>query len=121
MKFLIKRFTAFVIDGVVAIAISYGICGLISAFSTTTSIISFMQKELPNLIMLCKDACGQSLGKRVVGIDIRSDNGQRARVINRILRNFSYYIMPVEVISILISDSHQRLTDTLLHQNVIDE
>jgi len=73
------------------------------------------------IIYALKDIFGRSFGKWVFGLSILNtdDLQNKPKVINRILRNITVYIWPVEAIIMLKSLDGRRLGDKLAHTQIV--
>lgn len=69
--------------------------------------------------IMLKDLFGQSLGKKIAGIKIVSDNGQKAPKYKLILRNITCFMWPIEFAVVALSEDHTRLTDKALGLKVV--
>lgn len=64
--------------------------------------------------MICKDALGISIGKFVFKYEVYSQKTEkRATALQKIVRNITLVVWPVEVIVLLLSKKERRLGDML--------
>jgi uncharacterized RDD family membrane protein YckC len=65
-------------------------------------------------LLLLKDISPLSIGKRLMKFEICSaSTGESATVKQRILRNITLFVWPVEVVVLLLSSDDRRLTDKM--------
>ncbi|WP_281988964.1 RDD family protein [Aquimarina aggregata] len=116
-----KRFLAFIID-LMLLGFIGGIFGLfidkVEKFRFISDFIFYILMAL----FLIRDLFFRngSIGKKILNLKIVSDiNGFNTNKVNKILRNITMIIWPIELIILLISN--KRLSDYILKINVIED
>lgn len=120
-----RRIAAFLVDHVI---ISF-ICIIPFMSSSLLSMENGMDHFFSGLTLVMaagfvcyalKDIFGRSLGKRLFGLKlVTTDDPQTPKMINRVLRNLTIFIWPVEAIVMLNNPDRRRLGDRLGHTMVV--
>lgn len=119
MKASVKdRMGAFFFDEVIIFVIGV-VVGMVVAVNTRVEYMRYGMSLVMMVGILLKDITGQSLGKKLFRLKIVRDDGSNAPAYQLILHNVTDYIWLVELLLVLASDSGTRLTDKLLHLQVI--
>ena len=119
MKASVKdRMGAFFLDEVIIFVIGVMV-GMVVAVNTRVEYMRYGMSLVMMVGILLKDITGQSLGKKLFRLKIVKEDGSDAPAYQLILHNVTDYIWLVELLLVLASDSGTRLTDKLLHLQVI--
>lgn len=113
-----ERMGAFFLDEVVIFLIGL-IVAMVVAVNTSVEYMRYCLSLVMMVGILLKDITGQSLGKKLFRLKIVKDDGSNAPAYQLILHNVTDYIWLVELLLVLTSDSGTRLTDKLLHLQVV--
>lgn len=98
-----KRVIAYVIDFIVVSAVmwilSYFLFGIVGS-KNSYSVYQYLPFAIPVLIMiyfvLCEKLAGASVGKAIMGIEVRSKNGAKISWLQAIVRNLTkIYWVPI--------------------------
>lgn len=119
MKASVKdRMGAFFLDEVIIFVIGV-VVGIVVAVNTRVEYMRYGMSLVMMVGILLKDITGQSLGKKLFRLKIVKEDGSDAHAYQLILHNVTDYIWLVELLLVLSSDSGTRLTDKLLHLQVV--
>lgn len=120
---IIDRMLAYLIDfillDIAATFIILPFVMLIDDVELKTKIIPVIGFGVFAALILLKDVFGRSAGKRIKNLQILSDSGEDVPKWKLILRNITFFIMPIELIAVALSDENKRLMDMLLGLKVI--
>lgn len=120
---IIDRMLAYLIDfillDIAATFIILPFVMLIDDVELKTKIIPVIGFGVFAALILLKDVFGRSAGKRIKNLQILSDSGENVPKWKLILRNITFFIMPIELIAVALSDENKRLMDMLLGLKVI--
>lgn len=74
---------------------------------------------LVQLLMICRDIFGRSIGKKCAGLYIvNHGTNDKAKLSQRILRNVTGPVIIVEIFAILLREDHRRFGDLLAKTDV---
>lgn len=114
----IKRLMAAIIDHFIVCIIVLVVPILTELGPSAAELLLYVMPPYVAL-MIIKDIPPLCLGKRVLGLEIIDlETGKSATVKQRILRNITILIWPIEIIVMLASSNGRRLADNLLKTGV---
>ncbi len=116
---LVRRLAAAYIDFALPVYACIGIIYVLDAAlrrlgSTADGLYAYLLLVVIPLIfaaILCKDLLRPSIGKRLMGLTVVCTDGSEISSWTLVRRNFSFFVWPVEVPTLLRTKGAQRLAD----------